>query len=173
MYMYGGCTCTCVSVIDVYVRENFALLFQVFPYLAKDFLGFFIFYDGCMAVKYLCKPKRNVIGGKDDVLYYASPKGNGKIDLDALAQELSEQSSLTKSDVHAAVIGLAELVEKYLHRGYRVKLDKLGVFYLSITSEGYEQEEACTPKKVQANKICFKADDKLRNNLKHVKFERG
>ncbi|WP_028296169.1 HU family DNA-binding protein [Olivibacter sitiensis] len=126
-----------------------------------------------MAVKYACRPKRNVIGGNNDVLYYAIPTKSGKVDLDMLAEHLSEQSSLTKSDVYATMIGLTALVEKYLHNGYRVKLGQLGTFYLSVTSAGYESEEACTPKKVIANKICFKADDKLRKNLKKVQFERG
>ena len=63
-------------------------------------------------------------------------------------------------------------MESYLHEGYSVKLDDWGVFRLSVTSEGYTMPEECTPRRVRAAKLCFRADPQIKKNLKYVKFER-
>jgi hypothetical protein len=64
------------------------------------------------------------------------------------------------------------MIEMWLHNGFSVKLDDLGVFSLSATSAGCASPEECTPHRVRAAKICFRADPQLKKNLKRVKFER-
>jgi predicted histone-like DNA-binding protein len=121
-------------------------------------------------VKYEVKQKRNGINDKE--LYYASPKTRGLIGTRQIAQELARRSSLTPADIRATLIGLVEVMETYLHDGYSIKLDDLGVFGLSVTSDGYLAPEECTPHRVRAAKLCFRADPQLKKNLKQVRFER-
>jgi hypothetical protein len=63
-------------------------------------------------------------------------------------------------------------METWLHNGYSVKLDDLGVFSLSATSAGYASPAECTPHRVRPAKICFRADPQLKKNMKNIKFER-
>lgn len=123
-----------------------------------------------MPIRYKTEKKKNGINDKE--LFYARQVGAGIITTREIAQKLAERSSLTPGDIRATLIGLSELLESYLHDGYSVKFEDLGVFSLSITSEGYETPEECTPRHVKAKKICFRADPQLKKNLKKVKFER-
>ena len=121
-------------------------------------------------MKYQVKQKRNGINDKE--LYYAVPAWSGLIGTREIAQEISKRSTLTPADIRATLIGLVEVMETYLHDGYSVKLDDLGVFRLSATSEGCATPEECIPHRVRAAKLCFRADPQIKKNLKFVKFER-
>jgi predicted histone-like DNA-binding protein len=121
-------------------------------------------------MKYRVKKKRNGINDKE--LHYAVPVWSGLVGTREIAQRLSERSTLSPADIRATLIGLVDVVEDYLHDGYSVKLDDLGVFRLSVTSAGYAAPEECTPHRVHAAKLCFRADTEIKKNLKFVKFER-
>lgn len=123
-----------------------------------------------MAMKYRMQIKRNPIN--DKALYYAIPVKSGIISTRRIAEHIARQSSLTPGDVRATLIGLAEVMEFYLQQGYSVKLDDLGTFSISATSDGFEKPEECTPHRVRANKLCFIADPLLKKNLEKVRFER-
>ncbi len=124
-----------------------------------------------MAFRYRVKTKRSGIGEKT-AKYYAVPVRSGEISTRQLAKDLTKISSLSEGDVHSALIGLSGLVEKYLQEGYSVRLDNLGLFSISATSDGFDTPEECTPHRVKANKICFRAENDLKSNLKYVRFER-
>ena len=121
-------------------------------------------------MRYKVKKKRNGINDKE--LYYAVPAGSGMIGTREIAQRLSERCTLTTADIRATLIGLVGVMESYLHDGYSVKLEDLGVFSLSVTSGGFVTPEECTPRRVRAAKLCFRADPQIRKKLKSVKFER-
>jgi predicted histone-like DNA-binding protein len=123
-----------------------------------------------MAYRYRVKQKRN--GINDKALYYAVPVGKGTIGTREIARELADRSSLTSADVRAALIGLVEVMEYYLHSGYSVKLDDLGTFHLSATSNGFSSPEECMPHRVHVGKLCFRADPQIKKNFKQVRFER-
>jgi predicted histone-like DNA-binding protein len=121
-------------------------------------------------MRYRVKQKRNGINNKE--LYYAMSAWSGIISTRDIAHELAGRSSLTPADIRATLIGLVEVMETYLHNGYSVKLDDLGVFRLSATSDGYASPEECMPHRVRVAKLCFRADPQIKKKLKHVKFER-
>ncbi|MDR2969537.1 MAG: hypothetical protein LBV32_08045 [Tannerellaceae bacterium] len=122
-------------------------------------------------MKYRVNKKRNGVNKKE--LYYAQPVWSGLVGTREIAHQLAARSTLSPADIRATLIGLVEVMENYLHLGYSVKLDDLGVFRLSLTSDGYEEADDCTPHRVRAGKLCFRADTQLKKNLKNVKFERA
>ncbi|WP_243350227.1 HU family DNA-binding protein [Parabacteroides sp. FAFU027] len=124
-----------------------------------------------MGFKYIVKTKRSGVGEKK-AKYYAIPVRSGEIDTRRLAKELSERCTLTETDVRATLIGLVEIMEEYLHQGYSIRLEDLGRFTVSVTSDGHETPDECTPKRVKAKKICFMADKRLKENLRRVEFAR-
>ena len=125
-----------------------------------------------MAIKYRVKTKPDNIGKRESPKYYAVPVRSGIVDLHRIAEDLTDRSTLTISDVYATIIGVSSLIEQYLEQGYSVKMDGLGIFSLSISSEGFDQAEECTSTHVEARKICFRADTRLKKNLKLVQFVR-
>ncbi|MBP1640338.1 MAG: DNA-binding protein [Bacteroidetes bacterium] len=125
-----------------------------------------------MAIKYRVRTKPDNIGKRETPKYYAVPVQRGVADIKVLSERLAERSSMSRSDVYGVIIGLVPLIEEYLHDGYAVKIDELGIFSLSASSEGFDTPEECTPHLVHAKKICFRADKQLKKQLKNVKFER-
>ncbi len=121
-------------------------------------------------MKYRVKKKRNGINNKE--LYYAESVWSGLIGIREIAEHLSRKSTLSPADIRATLIGLVDVMETYLHAGYSIKLDDLGVFRLSATSDGYATPEECMPHRVRVGKLCFRADPQIKKKLKHVKFER-
>ncbi len=124
-----------------------------------------------MAFRYRVKTKRSALKDKT-TKYYAVPIRNEKVHIANLAEELSHRCSLSKGDILSTLSGLVDLMEEHLHNGDSVYLDNLGIFTLSATSDGFDTPEECTPSKVRAQKICFRADNKLKKNLQFVRFEK-
>jgi predicted histone-like DNA-binding protein len=124
-----------------------------------------------MAVKYRVKTKRSGVGSKA-AKYHAVPVRSGEVSARQLAQELARLSSLSEGDVLATLVGLSGLVEKYLHGGHTVRLEGLGLLSLSASSAGFDSPDECTPRRVKAKKICFRACPDLKASLRQVRFER-
>ena len=52
-----------------------------------------------------------------------------------MARDISEASSLSKADVIGALRAFSEILEAKLKLGYNVKLERIGTFSLSVTSD--------------------------------------
>lgn len=122
--------------------------------------------------KYVVRTKKNVIGGKEKVLYYGVPVSSGVIDLNYIANEVSVRGSLTSEDVIAAISAVARLTRKHLAAGDTVNLNGLGLFTVSASSEGCQTPEECTPAKVKPLRVCYKADPEMRRVLAEIKYEK-
>ena len=150
----------CTSIIKLFIK--FYTQTKVFLHKTKA---------NIMAIKYNVTTKRSGVGEKV-VKHYANPVRSGEIGTRQLAEELSERCTLTETDIRATLIGLSKMIEEYLHKGYSVRLDDLGRFTLSATSDGFDLPEDCTSSKVKAKKICFMADKRLKEKLNEVTFVR-
>ena len=124
-----------------------------------------------MAFRYRVKTKRSGIGDKT-AKYHAVPIYSGEITSRQLARDLASRSSQSEGDVLSTLVNLSGLVEKYLHEGYKVRLEGLGLLSLSASSAGFDTPEECTPRRVMAKKLCFRAANDMKANLKTVRFER-
>lgn len=125
-----------------------------------------------MAFRYRVKTKKDTIHKDSVPKYYAVPVRSGRINIATMAKELSGRSTLSSADIQGTIIGLVDIIEQYLHEGYSVELDNIGILTLSATSNGYEDPKECTPHRVRAQKVCFRAAPRLKENLKFVTFEK-
>jgi predicted histone-like DNA-binding protein len=123
-----------------------------------------------MAFKYRVRKKRSDISS-NNTKYHAVPIYSGEISTRQLAKDLALISSLSEGDVLSTLCGLSPLIERYLHDGHTVRLDGLGLLSVSASSEGFSEPEECTPRRVKAKKICFRADVELKKQLKDIRFE--
>ena len=125
-----------------------------------------------MAIKYRVKTKPDNINGQESPKYYAVPVRSGEVNLRMIAKDIANRSSISAGDVFATLMSMIPIVENYLHNGYSVRIDELGIFTISASSKGFDKKEDCLPHRVEARKICFRADASLKRNLKNVKFKR-
>lgn len=121
---------------------------------------------------YVVCPKLDKTGAENKTRYYGVPVTSGQISTSELAGHVAARCSLTRGDVLAAISELGDLILESLRSGYTVDLDRLGSFFLSAGSEGYENPKDCTPHRVKARRICFKMSTRMRSELKYIKFER-
>lgn len=104
--------------------------------------------------------------------FYASIKRIQSIDLDYIANELAEKSSVTKGDVMSIVTNLIDLIPKELSMGRTVNLGRLGTFWLNINSDGYETEEEVTPDAVKKVNVRFRPSSTLKELMRRLRFDR-
>lgn len=122
---------------------------------------------------YVVRPRLDKSGKVEVVRYYGIPVTSGQVTIDDLAEEISHSSSLTRGDILATVSALNEAIQKHLEDGKTVYIKGIGLFYISATGEGCQTSEECTPSKVRANRICFKADNWMKRVLKRIRFKRA
>ncbi len=121
---------------------------------------------------YVVRQKVDKSGEEEKVRYHGVPVSSGQIGVDELAKDISGRCSLHESDVYAAVIALGDVMQAYLMKGNTVNLKNIGLFSISAGSEGFETPDECTPSKVTAQRVCFKADKEMRSALPLVKYQR-
>lgn len=120
---------------------------------------------------YVVRSKVDKISEEEKVQYYGVPVISGTVDEEYLANEISERCSLTPSDVLAALSALSYSIQSHLEDGRSVNLKGIGIFSVSASSEGFDTPEECTPAKVKARRICFRADIALRSILGRMKYK--
>ncbi|MDD2191652.1 MAG: HU family DNA-binding protein [Bacteroidales bacterium] len=103
--------------------------------------------------------------------FYACPKTFMVFDEDDLAEEISQRCSLTQGDVVGAVSALSEIIKEKLMMGASVKIKGIGTFGVWVTSDGFDDPKDITAKKVKATKVTYKADRKLTQAIREMKFE--
>lgn len=121
---------------------------------------------------YVVRKKVDKSGEKMLKRYYGVPITSGQITTDRLARDICERCSLTHADVVAAVSALSEVMQGYLEDGHTVNLKDIGLFSVSASSEGCSTPDECTPAKVKAQRVCFKAEGQMRCILEEIKYQR-
>lgn len=119
---------------------------------------------------YVVRPKVDKTGEEKKILYYGVPVLSGQIDEEQLAAEACERCTLTEPDVLAVISSLKSLIRKHLEHGLSVKLKGIGIFSVSASSQGCESPAECTPAKIKAQRVCFRADNEMRRVLPNIKY---
>ena len=97
------------------------------------------------------------------MLYYVRHKsGTVRVmDINKLADAIEANSSLTAGDVKHAIEAFVEQLRLSLTQGDKVKVDGLGTFHITLSSEGAEKEKDCTVRSIRKVNVRFVADKAL------------
>lgn len=120
---------------------------------------------------YVVRSKIDKSGEEDKKRYYGVPIISGTVTEEKLAKEISERCSLTPSDVLATINALSQSMQDHLINGNSVRLKGVGTFSVSASSEGADTPQGCTPSKMKAQRVCFRADNILRSILEKMKYQ--
>ena len=98
------------------------------------------------------------------MLYYVRQKsGTVRVmDVNKLADAIEANSSLTAGDVKHSIEAFVEQLRLSLTQGDKVKIDGLGTFHITLSSEGTEKEKDCTVRSIRRGNVRFVADKALR-----------
>ena len=125
-----------------------------------------------MSVKYKTIARKNLQKPADPVKFYAIASASGKTDIDKLSRLIANNSTVSRTDVYAVIMGLLENVIEELADGNTVSLGKLGSFSVNVKSDGVETADAVTAATIKGAKIVYRPGGELKDMLKTLKFEK-
>ncbi len=111
---------------------------------------------------------------KSSMLYYVRQKsGTVRVmDVDKLSAAIEANSSLTAGDVKHSIEAFVEQLRLSLTQGDKVKIDGLGTFHITLSSDGTEKEKDCTVRSIRRVNVRFVADKALQLiNASHTSTE--
>ena len=125
-----------------------------------------------MSIKYKTIARKNLQKPADPVKYYAIASSSGRTDIDKLSRLIANNSTVSRTDVYAVIMGLLETVTEELGDGNTVSLGKLGSFSVNVKSDAAETADAVTAATIKGAKIVYRPGTELKNMLKTLKFEK-
>lgn len=124
-------------------------------------------------MKFKVIQKNNPIDKDKNALFYPFPVYSDTLEIRDLLQEISYASSVTPSDVRAVTDSLVEILQRYLVRGNKIKVEGIGTFKLSFNGSGKETSKDVSANDIYNAKVTFLSDKNLRNYVSsNVKYEK-
>ena len=118
-------------------------------------------------IEFEIKSKKQTIGAKKgQTVYYAVAKNSNRMTLDAVCQQIVDETSLSYGDVMNALTTLARLVCRGLKMGFSVDLGDLGALRVYYPSKMVDKEIDVTAASLKTPKIVFTPKAKMREAAK-------
>ncbi|MGB0871111.1 MAG: HU family DNA-binding protein [Flavobacteriales bacterium] len=105
--------------------------------------------------------------------YYAFTKIKSDINLDQIAQRLSDGSTTRRADVYAVLIGMVDLMKKELADGKRIRLGELGSFSVSLKSEGCDLPEQVSRHHIKGYKLQYRPSKALKKSFNSLEYKKA
>lgn len=126
-----------------------------------------------MAVKYKLTKINDNITDRDEVKYSVTTVSSGNVNLDALAEIMTNASTFNYGEIKGMIENLTRLIATNLKEGNTVTIDGLGTF--GVTAQ--PNREVGNPSKIRAESIKLKSisyrpSPKLKERLSDIEFTR-
>lgn len=124
-----------------------------------------------MSIKYTVieRGEPGVVGGGKKK-YYATVKTDGELSVDDLVKNIEKFSALSEADIRGVIIALENEIQKELVNGKIIRLDKLGSFYPSLSSEGAETAEKFNVSMIKGAKVNYRPGKRISDALSTATF---
>ena len=128
-----------------------------------------------MKIKYdLYKSPPRKIGGKEVTRLHARVADSHTVSMTDLAGRIQRSSTLTKTDMMAALSEIGERFLEELQNGNRVHLEGVGYFQMTLTCPpDIKDRTDVRAESVHFKSIAYTPEKKLRKHLRHTKFVRS
>ena len=107
---------------------------------------------------------------REETRYYLTQTSAGMAELKELAADIEKQTAMTRADITAVLISLADVLPGYLKDGKSVRLGDLGIFRISVTSEGTASEAELSTRHVKGAKIVFMPTPTLKASMANLSY---
>ena len=125
-----------------------------------------------MSIKYNVVERGRPGHPEEPKKYYPSLQSTGRITKRELAEEASEMSTLSTTDMMAAIEALLTLIPEHLANGEVVELGEFGNFWVRFSAEGAESPKEVRGKQVTRLIPRFMPGKQFKLVLEAVKFEK-
>lgn len=126
-----------------------------------------------MPIKYklLEKGQPGVAGGGQKK-WYAAVANDGELSIDDLVKQIEKFSALSEADIRGVIIALENVIQDGLSNSKIIRLDKLGSFYPSLSSEGVARAEDFTSAHIKQAKVNYRPGKRIVNALLTATFKK-
>ncbi|MBD5436442.1 MAG: DNA-binding protein [Treponema sp.] len=104
--------------------------------------------------------------------FYAAPSYTEDVNLNKVAQDISNTCTLTPADISAVLDSFLTVLPGYLENGHSVKMGDFGRFRLSFKSVGQEKEEDVSANDIVVARILFVPSTRLKEKLKSIRYSK-
>lgn len=140
--------------------------------LLKAFRLLIKFYIFIMSVKFKSIEKVNPRDVAAPKKHYASVVTEGSTDLEALAEIVATQCTVSPADCYAVLIALESNIIRELKNGRIVHLGKLGSYRVSVSSEGKSTADEVVQSSIKKAKVLFRPGLGFREMLKTLNYKK-
>ena len=124
-----------------------------------------------MALKFSLKKVGKRLKSNQETLHYAIAKSDGVVNENDIAKRIEAMSGLSSIDIVATLEAFSRIICDELADGKKVKLSKLGIFYLSLQSKGVEKIDDFKRDNIKKIKINFLPDILLKRKIVKIPLE--
>ncbi|WP_372795195.1 HU family DNA-binding protein [Lutibacter sp.] len=119
-----------------------------------------------MSLHYRITKRRNNINNTDEPQYIMQAVSKGIIDLDKICYDISQQCTLTESDVVGVVKALGNKLQDSLEQGYIVDMGDIGRFKLGFKGTAELEPKLLSRKSIKKFILNYQPSKRMKNNLK-------
>lgn len=123
-------------------------------------------------MKYKLIQKANPRELRSQRKWYVRPVKAGTVDNRQISNDIVAKSTLTKVAVMYVIENMANEIPRYLMEGYSVSLSDLGTLRLSLSSEGADTPEKCSPESIKNVRVIFTPSPEFKRTLQNVQYEK-
>ena len=98
--------------------------------------------------------------------YYAEQVRLGQVNINDLAEEMAQESTVTRHDILAVLSSLQQHVIRHLQQGQSVRLGDLGAFHVRISSRPSEKEEDVTADNIRSVRVRFRRSAAMMDKMR-------
>lgn len=119
-----------------------------------------------MSLHYRITKRRNNIKDTDEPQYIMQAVSKGIIDLDKICYDISQQCTLTESDVIGVVKALGNKMQDSLEQGYIVDMGDIGRFKLGFKGTAEADPKLLSKQSIKKFILNYQPSKRMKNNLK-------
>ncbi|MBI9040118.1 HU family DNA-binding protein [Lutibacter sp.] len=119
-----------------------------------------------MALNYRITKRRNNIKDSDEPQYIMQAVSKGIIDLDKICYDISQQCTLTESDVVGVVKALGNKLQDSLEQGYIVDMGDIGRFKLGFKGTAQPDPKLLSKQSIQKFILNYQPSKRMKLWLK-------
>jgi predicted histone-like DNA-binding protein len=104
--------------------------------------------------------------------YYATAVTGSIVDLEELAEFVSDQSTISEADILGVLKAMERTMVREMLKGRSIRLGDIGSLVMTIQSEGQEKPEDVTSSSIKKARVNFRPGKRLRKMLKSLDFSK-
>lgn len=127
-----------------------------------------------MAIKYkLIEKSQPGVTGGGTKKWYAQIVNENELTTDGLAKKIEKFSALSEPDIRGVIIAVENELQEAFAEGRIVKLDKLGTFYPTLSSEGVTNpDDFNADSHIKGIKVNYRPGSRITGSMKTAAFKR-